>query len=358
MNRYLVDEVVWDDERLIELGDRRTGARARIWTRFGCNCVDLRLAAPAPSDGAVPDSTDQATELIVPPLQPEDLRSSPARWGTPLLFPWPGRIPCGEYVWKGRRFTLPDVDATGNAIHGLVNDRPWRIDQILADDNGARLCCSISASDCPEAALAYPFDWTLRTTYRLLADELELRVEVHNLGSEGMPFGFGTHPYFSVPFAPHGRREECRVQVPASGKWDLDRLRQLSPGDKGGTNGTSGSLVLPLASHEDLTRPTPLGTGSRDAALTGLEMIDGYSVSTLSDPAAGLTLAVRASAGFETLVLFAPADRSAFCIEPWTCPPNVFNAVSSGHNDVGLLVLEPRSKWHGTVSYKLQQAEE
>lgn len=345
MPRFSVEDLTWAQEPLVRLTDSVTGARVDIWPGFGSNCLALRLAPER--------RPREPVELITPPPSPEDLRAAPARWGTPLLFPWPGRIPGGEYTWRGRTHRLAQLDPSGNAIHGLVKDRPWRVTGRQADETAACVSCTITSADLPSRDRAgFPFDWTLSVTWTLYADRLELRAETENTGTQAMPFGFGAHPYFTVPFGREGSADGMRLKVPARARWDLDALRDL---DRTGARPEQVRLRVPLLPEEDLTSPVPLGRAPADGVLTTLDPVSmsGWSVSTLTDAAAGLTLSVEASADFRSVVLFAPAGRGAFCIEPWTCSPNVFNAARYDPHQADLLVLEPGARWCGTIRIRL-----
>ncbi len=342
--RFTAQEKLHEGIALAVLSDSHTGASASIWPGFGCNCVQLSLAAPG----------RDAVELIAPPRPLEFLRSAPSRWGTPILFPWPGRVPDAAWTWNGQALHLQGLDATGNAIHGLVKDEPWRISRLSSDCRGASVLCSISSADLPDSLEGYPFDWRLSLEFRLHGDVLEMHVEVANVGDRPLPFGFGAHPYFTVPFGLSGNPQDCLVRIPAFSKWDLDRLKNIRP--RGGAPGTGG-LIVPLPAGENLASPTPLGSPPPNAALTGLEMPDGWTECELIDPASDLTLSVRSSADFQTVVLFAPSERNAFCIEPWTCPPNVFNAAASGEaGDAGLLTVDPARHWQGDILLSLRSS--
>jgi aldose 1-epimerase len=48
------------------------------------------------------------------------------------------------------------------------------------------------------------------------------------------------------------------------------------------------------------------------------------------------------------VVVFTPANRQAFCIEPYTCVTDAINLQQQGV-DAGLLVLPPGEKWSGVV---------
>lgn len=324
---------------MIELACPSRGAQALIWPGGGCNCVQLRLATDG---GAV-------TQLIAPPVSPDLLRRQPARWGIPILFPWPGRIPGGLCRWRGRDWRLPENGESGNAIHGLVIDRPWQVTGMNARESEAVLHCSIADSDLGENGHGFPFNWRLDVNFTLRSDELVLRFQVTNCGTDRLPFGLGAHPWFEVPFGPEGSAADCLLSVPAGEIWNVDVLREISPEKRH-------LARRPVRAEESFAESVPIRSRTMNGVLTGLTLRDGRSESVLEDPAAGCTLTVRASEDFKSIVLFGPEERDALCVEPWTCPPNVFNVAEAGVNNTGLLELEPGGDWSGEIAIRLTQS--
>ncbi|MDQ3699938.1 MAG: aldose 1-epimerase, partial [Chloroflexota bacterium] len=219
MTRYSVDSETREGETLLVLRDGDGPGRAQLWPAWGNNCLAARLAAP---DGG-------AVEALLAPDSLDQVRQQPSWWGIPLLFPWPGRIPGGEYAFAGQRYRLPVQDMNGNAGHGFVKTRPFRVVATAATEEYAEVRCAISSADHPETLEGYPFPYLLATTYRLGAEGLTLDVAVENSGSGPLPFGFGAHPYFRIPIAAPGRREDCLVTVPAARRWNLPRIGALGP---------------------------------------------------------------------------------------------------------------------------------
>ena len=63
----------------------------------------------------------------------------PSGSGIPLLFPFPGRIGKAKYSFGGREYQLEPGDAFGNAIHGFVHKRPWRVVEQAAGKDRRRV---------------------------------------------------------------------------------------------------------------------------------------------------------------------------------------------------------------------------
>ena len=154
MSRYRAETITQEGETVYVLRDGHTGASARVWPGFGNNCLSAALPAPG----------GRLVDLLLAPGDLDALRAQPSWWGIPLLFPWPGRIPRGEYVFQGQRYQLPTLDMNGNAGHGFAKTRPWKVERFEAWESAAFLRCSLSSADHAETLEGYPFPYYLAAT--------------------------------------------------------------------------------------------------------------------------------------------------------------------------------------------------
>jgi aldose 1-epimerase len=96
------------------------GSSARISVEHGFNCFELLAKVD-----------DRTVDVISTLPGFEETGERPSGSGIPLLFPFPNRICEGRYSWEGKDYELPSdtvgFDGMGNAIHGFVIDRPWRV---------------------------------------------------------------------------------------------------------------------------------------------------------------------------------------------------------------------------------------
>src|SRR5215471_5017570 len=99
---------------IVSITDSATGATARILVSLGFNCFSWR---PVLSDGP--------REMLWAHPDFAGGNERPSGSGTPLLFPFPGRIAGARYSFGGRQYELEPGDNFGNAIHGFVHKRPW-----------------------------------------------------------------------------------------------------------------------------------------------------------------------------------------------------------------------------------------
>ena len=102
--------------QIAEISDCESGARARVLVSLGFNCFSWR---PVLDDGP--------REMLWADAAFDNGDKRPSGSGIPLLFPFPGRIGAAKYHFNGRDYELEPGDAFGNAIHGFVFNRRWRV---------------------------------------------------------------------------------------------------------------------------------------------------------------------------------------------------------------------------------------
>jgi galactose mutarotase-like enzyme len=142
------------------------------------------------------------------------------RGGIPVLFPIAGKLPGDRYEVDGRAFTMKQ--------HGFARNLPWTmVDESTADGASVTLGLEASAATLEQ----YPFEFSLRFTYRLRQGALSLEQRFENRGATPMPAHPGLHPYFYVPDA---AKPGARVDT------DATRARD-------NRTGLEGPVTLPIA---------------------------------------------------------------------------------------------------------------
>lgn len=261
----------------------------------------------------------QAGEPVLETIAFEEFSRKPGSYGIPILFPFPNRIKDGEFTFRGNTYTVDPPR------HGFVRDKAWTVEDAGASaEEGAWIKASIDADLYPDEILAqFPFPFRLEVTYNLKDNCLAMDTLVKNTGSGDLPFGFGIHPYFRLP-------EQGSIQVPARKRWELEDF--LPTG-----------RLLDAEGQYDLREPKDLSALSLDDIYTDVITDErGWARCALDDLQNGLqTLVEFDSKEFPHVVAYtAPAPRRAVCIEPYTCPTDVFNLDSRGIES-NLLVLAP-----------------
>lgn len=105
--------------------------------------------------------------------------AGPIYWGCYPMAPWAGRLRNGRFTFGGRDYEVP-LNLPPHAIHGVVLDRPWRVD----DER------TIST----ELDERWPFRGHVVQRFELLPDRLDVGLELH--ADEPMPGVVGWHPWF------------------------------------------------------------------------------------------------------------------------------------------------------------------
>jgi aldose 1-epimerase len=273
-----------------------------------------------------------ALDIVAGPRDPEaDWKAHPFRSGIPILFPWPGRIADGRFSYRGREIALPINDPTHNcAIHGLIYNRVFQVTRRGPYFVAARLD---SRSDA-DLTSRWPFPFVLELDYEI-GNGLRFHAALENVGDGPMPFGIGAHPYFHAPLDPRGTRAAMQVQGHIDRHWHLDK--RLLP---------DGAMEAP-AGRFDLRQPVTLGSDTFDDAYS-LDPKRGERAARLIDPQLKMTLELRASSIFRTLVVYAPPAPNVVALEPYTCGPNAFNRA-----DAGMLELQPGARFEASFEIRL-----
>lgn len=303
-------------------------ATAKILPGFGFNCFSYEV-----------ERKGTRTDLLWADPDFGSGNASASGSGIPILFPFPGRIEGTVLHYQGEDFLLEAGDGAGNAIHGFVLDRPWRV----IEANATRAVGQFQASVDDERLLrCWPNDFCITVTYELCDGALVSDFKIDNPGDRPLPFGLGTHAYFRVPVSRGGAADQCVVTVPATRAWQLIDLRAT-----GQINDVEGP--------NDLTRGKPFRDCQLDDVLTGLEFADGNCATTIRDPASGETLVQTFDDAFRHCVVYTPPHREAICMEPYTCVPDTLRLEQEGA-ETGIRRLEPGHTFRAHVELRVETA--
>lgn len=290
-----------------------TGAQARIHSDLAFNCFDYTVPVAGKTVAVFDYDAGFPTG-----------EAKPRHGGIPLLFPFVNRIKSGVYEWAGKKYELPRADQFGNAIHGLVSDRPWRIVAQSPDSVTGEFQLSVDGADLRHL---WPADFRLRVSYHLDEGVLKSQIVVVNPDQVPLPWSFGTHPWFKVPFTPDGAALDCLVDVPAKSYWELV---DCIPTGK----------IHPVDKSRDLRGGASLRPLKLDDILTDVTAENGCITTRVVDPQAGLAIVQRCDDAFREMVVYTPPHGRSVCIEPYTCPTDAINLEARGQK-CGWEVLPP-----------------
>ncbi|MBA63872.1 MAG: hypothetical protein CMJ76_16075 [Planctomycetaceae bacterium] len=241
--------------------------------------------------------------------------------GTPILFPFPGRLNGRSYEYADNKYQLASDDGLGNAIHGFVLDRPWRLIELASDRVTGEFHASI---DDPQILEQWPADFKIRCTYSAVENGVNACYEIDNPGKTDLPCGLGTHAYFRVPVG-IGDANSAVISCPVSEQWELQNM--LCTGE-----------VRTLQEPERPSEGMKFGNLKMDHVFGGITFVDERATASITNPTTGRSLLFRWDATCNFCVIYTPPHREAICMEPYTLVPGGL-AFDTGHH--GLIVLKP-----------------
>ena len=301
--------------RVHHLHDEADGASASILPAYGFNLFDLRLPVAGKVRPVLSAYDDWA-----------DMPRDAGRNGTPVLFPFPNRIRAGKYTFGGKAYALP-TNLGPNAIHGFAIDVPWDVVEHKADEKQAWITGRYQISmNSPDKVDQWPTDAALRITYKLSGGVLTLEAVVSNPTDRPLPYGFGIHPYFRMPFDPGADQKKTVVALPASKFWVLEEF--LPTGE-----------IRAVDERLDFRKGQPMAGLKLDDVLTGLPGGDDQ-MCRLIDRNLNAEFRLGFDRNFRELVVYTPpGPGGVISLEPYTQTTDAINLQPRGV-DAGLRVLK------------------
>jgi aldose 1-epimerase len=310
------------NKQLVELTDADSGARARVLIGQGFNCFSWQ---PVLEDGQ--------REMLWAEAEFNRGDKRPSGSGIPLLFPFPGRISAAKYHFNGRDYVLEPGDAFGNAIHGFVFNRPWRV----VDQTESRILGEFQAAvDDPKILERWPADFRIRVSYEVRGRELLSGIHYENTGEGPLPCGFATHAYFRLPLTEGSAASDTVVTARVHKFWELDRMNPTGQ-------------IQSVQAEKQLAAGLRLNDHQFDTVFTDLRPdTDGLLRTKLTDPTNGRTVTQIFDTSFTQCVVYTPPHREAICLEPYTCVPDAIRLTAEGH-ETGLQILQPGESRQTTI---------
>jgi aldose 1-epimerase len=314
--------------QVVDITDPNSGAKARVSAAQGFNCFSWQ-----------PMLDDGPREMLWADAAFASGEKRPSGSGIPLLFPFPGRIGAATFTFNGRDYKLDPGDAYGNAIHGFVLNRPWRV----VEQTPARVVGEFQASvDDAKILEHWPADFRIRVSYEVRGRELLSDIYYENTGEGPLPCGFATHAYFRLPLTEGGAASDTIVTAPVHKFWELERM-----------NPTGQLQSVPA--EKQLAAGLRLGDHQFDTVFTAMQPdADGLLRTKLADPANGRTLTQTFDTSFTQCVVYTPPHREAICLEPYTCVPDAIRLTAEGHK-TGLQILKPGESRQTTIRLSVSQ---
>jgi len=215
----------------------------------------------------------------------------PAFWGkhSPLLFPIVGTLKDNIYYYEDKPYSL--------SRHGFAREHEFTVETQTADSITFLLKSDASTKK------VYPFDFTLRVIYKLLASGLTTTYRVDNPAATPLYFSVGGHPAFAVPMAPGTGYTDYYLQ------FDQSETAPRWPISKDGLIETQPQPLLDNSS----TIPLKKELFAKDALV-----LKHPASSAVTIRSAKTERSVRLDfPGFPFLGIWAAPNADFVCLEPW-----------------------------------------
>lgn len=360
MSRYEIIQETRSGLQAYRLLDHQRYAEAVVYPELGNNCVVFRTTPDPDHNNQTSEATD-VVDVFMPPADIASLRDVPFTGGNPILFPFPNRVREGIFTFEGETYNMKGLMArgwdagAGQALHGLVADKPWTVTEAFADEGAAVIHATIQLDAFPDILEQYPFPCLLEVRYSLRDGILTMQSTVQNMGDKSLPMGYGIHPWFPARLRSNTtlpgditaismeQRAQSLVHVPADAIWEL---KDLMP---------TGTIQPVEGGQYDLRHFAPLKDHFFDDVFTKVRFrADGWSEGGLRDPETGLEMYLSADARFREWVLYAPLNSPVIALEPYTCATDAVNLNAQGF-DAGLIALPPGQLWTGDIRFGLRR---
>ena len=215
---------------------------------------------------------------------------------SPVLFPICGRLLNGEYSYKGKNYKM--------GCHGFFSSSTVTV----VEQTRSMIKFRLSSNE--KTLAVYPFDFELDITYTAHKNKLTIAAEVKNTGIDILPFMYGGHPGFNLPFEKGLVLSDHKVKFEKN-RFDIHHQQNTFFVNPIGEEFYLDEGVLTL--DEDMI----------EKAGTLIFKNSGNKVILFSDKS-NKNIEVLYDNNFDYLCMWKyPGERAAYiCIEPWSGTPS------------------------------------
>jgi aldose 1-epimerase len=306
----------------------------------GFNIVELKddssgtTAAVIPSYGAILHNftvLQDGEPLNVIDSSFEDLSNVEAGgFKSCKLSPFVCRLNNGEYHFGEKDYRIEKFYLGNHAIHGLLYDAVFSVEELYADENHARL---LLRHEYRAGDKGYPFNYDCLVTYELTNNnELKIHTRVVNKDEGHIPVSDGWHPYFTFG----GKIDELQLEFQSKEIVEFDS--DLLPTGKRMPYQEFGSLKL-------------LGSAELDNCFVA-NFAECQPMLVLRDPLKKIQLEIIPDKSYPYLQIYTPPHRKSIAIENLSSAPDAFN------NGMDLITLAPGGSASFQTTYKLTSLEQ
>lgn len=226
------------------------------------------------------------------------------------LVPFSNRIANGRLVFDNQEFRL---EANWPGVRHPMHGEGWACAWDVARHDG-QAAVLVHEHD---GKKGWPFRYRAQLSFRLDERALAVTMAIENLENRAAPAGIGLHPFFM-------RDADSALAFRAAAVWLADE--DVLP-----------TRRVAVPTEWDYSRSRDIGSGLDNC----FEDWDGRAV--VAWPARGLRVELQASSPFRHAVVYTPADRPYFCVEP----------VSHVNGKVAEARLAPGATLAGEVAFRV-----
>lgn len=236
------------------------------------------------------------------------------------MSPFACRMESGKYVHLDKPYTIQKFYLNKDAIHGIVYDAEYTIQDARADEQGAFVSMEHRYKGNDQG---YPFNFTLLVKWHLQKNnQLSVESVITNETAHEIPMMDGWHPYFSIG----SFMNDCSLSFKNKGKVVFNE--QLLP---------TGQVVEDNTFNES--------TKIESIQLDNCFIIDPIQKDCVLEND-HVKLVVQAVMNYPYLQLYIPPDRQSIAIENLSGAPNCFN------NKMGLLTMKSQENLVFKTNYQ------
>ena len=302
---------------IVELKNESSGTSATVIPSYGA----LLHAFTVNQDGSSLNVIDSSFE---------DLENMEAGgFKSCKLSPFVCRLSRGQYHFGEKDYRVDKFYLGEHAIHGLLYDAVFSIEELHADESKASLLLKheYRATD-----KGYPFNYDCLVWYELSGhSELAIRTRVLNKDAGNIPVSDGWHPYFTFG----GKIDDLQLEFQSKDIVEFDA--DLLPTGK----------KLPYQQFGSLKE---IGATELDNCFTA-NFAECQPMLVLRDPVKKIQLEIMPGRSYPYLQIYTPPHRKSIAIENLSSVPDAFN------NGMDLITLAPGASADFTTTYKLTKLE-
>jgi aldose 1-epimerase len=236
------------------------------------------------------------------------------------MSPFACRMKSGKYELLGKPYTIEKFYLNKDAIHGIVYDAIYSIQNTQANEHGAFVILKHTYMGIDQG---YPFNFTILVKWHLQKNnKISVESIITNQTAQAIPMMDGWHPYFSIG----GLMNDCSLTFKNKGKVVFnDQLLPTGQVMEDDTFNHSRKIET-----RELDNCFILDPNQKDCVLENDE----------------IKLVVQAEMNYPYLQLYIPPDRKSIAIENLSGAPNCFN------NKMGLLMMKPHESLVFKTNYQ------